>query len=97
VTQHLLDQRVECGAEVVDGVLDELVPELDRFGRARPGTRLQALYLVNSAFESYRGGNFRDVPGAVLQAAVRDPSHLRNRGVLSILARSIGHVAGVRP
>ena len=97
VTQHLLDQRVECGAEVVGRVLDELVPELDRFGRARPGTRLQALYLVNSAFESYRGGRYRDVPAAVLQAAVRDPSHLRNRGVLSILARSIGHVAGVRP
>ena len=97
VTRHLLDQRVECGAEAVDRVLDGLVPELDRLGGARPGTRLKALYLVNRAFESYRGGDYRDVPGAVLRAVVRDPSHLKNRGVLSMLARSVGHVVGVRP
>ncbi len=97
VTHHLLDQRVECGAEVVEGVLDELVPGLDRLGSARPGTRLKALYLVNCAFESYRGGRYRDVPGHVFRALASDPSHLRNRGVVSMLARSIGHVVGMRP
>ena len=56
---------------------------------SRGGDKLEGSYLVNRAFENYRVGDYKLVPAKVLRAWMRDFSYLLNRGVLSILVRSM--------
>jgi hypothetical protein len=87
-THHLLGYENEFGSERVLEVLSNLQPYLNQVAK-RGGDKLKGSYLVNRAFESYRSGGYKQVPGRVLQAWRSDPSYLTNRGVLSIFLRSL--------
>ena len=91
-TYHLLGYEHEFGSEAVCRVLGNLQPFLNQVAR-RSGNKLMGSYLVNRAFENYRSGSYKQVPGKVLQAWKSDPSFLTNRGVLSILLRSLVRAA----
>jgi hypothetical protein len=82
-TYHLLGFEHERGSDATLKVLSDLRPFLN-----------QLTYLVNRAFENYRMGEYKRVPGKVIQAWRRDSSYLTNRGVLSIFLRSL--VKGLR-
>jgi len=92
ITHQLLDYEHECGSDAVSKVLADLSSYLNRLS-TRSGHRLEGSYLVNRAFEHYRAGEYRKVPGTIVKAVMSDPSCLTNRGVVSILVRSL---AGLR-
>jgi len=91
-TYHLLGYEHERGSDATLDVLAKLRPFLNQLA-ARGGDKLEGSYLVNRAFENYRKGEYKQVPGKVLRAWMRDFSYLMNRGVLSIFVRSMLKVA----
>jgi glycosyltransferase involved in cell wall biosynthesis len=88
VTHQLLGYRNEFGHESTMQVLARLSAQLQRLSHSRPKT-LTGSYLINSAFEEYRAGRYRRVPGLVIRALIHDSSYMKNRGVISILVRSM--------
>ena len=91
-TYHLLGYEHERGSDAALNVLANLRPFLNQLAK-RGGDKLESSYLVNRAFENYRKGEYKRVPGKVLQAWTRDLSYIFNRGVLSIFVRSMLRVA----
>lgn len=92
-TYHLLSFEHERGSDATLKVLANLRPFLNQLAN-RGGDKLEGSYLVNRAFENYSLGEYKKVPGKVLQAWRRDRSYLTNRGVFSIFLRSL--VKGLR-
>ena len=92
-TYHLLGFEHERGSDATLKVLSNLRPFLNQLTN-RGGDKLEGSYLVNRAFESYWVGEYKQVPGKVLRAWMRDFTYLSNRGVLSIFLRSL--VRGLR-
>jgi hypothetical protein len=89
LAHQLLAYENEFGTEVTRAVVRELAPYITQVGGRRSARRLKGCYSVNQAFQSFHAGDYERVPGDVIQAVTNDPSYLMNRGVLSILVRSI--------
>jgi hypothetical protein len=87
-TYHLLGYENERGSDAALKVLSNLRPLLNEL-TSRGGDKLEGSYLVNRAFENYRAGDYKLVPGNVLRLWMCDLSYLRNRGVVSIFVRSM--------
>lgn len=88
ITYHLLGYETEFGTDAVMQVLSALSPFVNQVA-GRGGDRLEASYLINRAFDGYRGGAYKKIPTMVMRAWKKDPSYLGNRGVLSIFLRSM--------
>ncbi len=89
LTYQLLSYGTEFGHEVTQEVIQDLAPYLNKI---RPGIgpgRLKGGYWVNRAFQSYQAGEYDRVPGQVVRAVASDPKYLTNRGVLTVLLRSM--------
>jgi hypothetical protein len=93
LTRQLLSYQRAFGTEATEEVIGNLIPCLEDVG-SRNGQRLKGSYSINQAFQSFQAGEYARVPGNVMRAVSNDPRFLMNRGVLSILVRSI---AGPRP
>jgi hypothetical protein len=94
LTHQLVSHQRECGAEATQEAIQNMAPDLEKVGGRRSVRRLKGCYSVNRAFQSYRAGEYALVPGRVVHAVRNDPTYLLNRGVLSILMRSL---VGPRP
>lgn len=88
ITYHLLGYENEFGTDAVLKVLANLRLYLNQVTK-NGGDKLEGTYLVNQAFENYRSGEYKKVPGKVLQIWRKDASYLANRGVASIFLRSL--------
>lgn len=89
VVQNLVDFEYEMGTDVFKKVMNRLLPEIHRLC---PEDRYHAFvgeFYARRAFQNYHQHNYRDVPGDVLNAVRNEPRFLKNRGMLSILTRSI--------
>lgn len=89
VTDQLINYEAEFGAKAARQKLYELGLGLEKVGQWRNVRWLKGCYSVNRAFQSYYAGAYARVPGQVMRAITNDPKYLLNRGVLSILFRSI--------
>lgn len=87
-TYHLLGYETEFGTDAVMRVLSALSPLINQV-TGRGGDRLEASYLINRAFDGYRGRAYKRIPAMVMRALKKDISYLGNRGVLSIFLRSL--------
>ncbi|RPI29588.1 MAG: glycosyltransferase family 2 protein [Acidobacteria bacterium] len=89
VVRQLVGCAEEFGAKAADEVLDRLVPHLQRIG-GRANTRwLIGCYSVNRSFRLFSQRNYPASARLVLRAVRNDVSYARNRGVLSVLIRSV--------
>ena len=89
LTQKLLDYKAEYGIEAAQEILSALTSLLQNLAG---GTRIRSLtgnYLINLAFQYYHKGEYAKTHKTVISAIGNDPKYLINRGVLSILGRSI--------
>lgn len=91
-TYHLLGLEHEHGLNAALQALTDLRPWLNRVASSA-GDRLEGSYLVNRAFDDYRQGRFKPVPGKIWRAWLREPAYLRNRGVWSVFLRSLFRAA----
>jgi glycosyltransferase involved in cell wall biosynthesis len=93
ITAQLLNFEAEFGPDVTRDVIRDLSIYLERIGGRSLLRRLYGSFFINQAFRSYKVGNYPNTVNTVIKAATEDPKFLSNRGVLSILFRSIIHIA----
>jgi glycosyltransferase involved in cell wall biosynthesis len=72
-----------------DGLLETLAPHLEQIGNRSCARYLRGYYFVNQAFERYHAHDFSNTRKALRQALLNQPGYLANRGVLSLLFRSL--------
>jgi glycosyltransferase involved in cell wall biosynthesis len=91
--QHLVHQlilcRMEYGEEVAQRTLQRLAPHIAQLGGQRALRKLKGVYAVNQAFHSYGTQEYGKVLAHIRQAVANDPGYIANRGVMSLLARSL--------
>jgi hypothetical protein len=86
---QLATYELACGAAAAEAAVDRLAFCLGRVGLSKAARRIRARYLVNKGFRNYRNGARPKVIRHVTKALATDPRYLLNRGVLSILGRSL--------
>jgi hypothetical protein len=89
LTHQLMDYASEFGPTAAEGVILILDPYLKKIGGLGNIMRLRGSYVINRAFRAYRRGKFSVVPLNVLTAVTYEPKYIVNKGVLSILFRSL--------
>jgi glycosyltransferase involved in cell wall biosynthesis len=89
VTTHIINYENEFGTAVTRDVLRNLSPCINMVGGRTAMCSLIGSYYINRAFTNYKTGKFIQVPGDVLRAIFNEPVYLTNRGVLTIMFRSI--------
>jgi hypothetical protein len=89
----LLDQlivyEIEYGARQARQAIERLAPALQSGGSAARLRWLKAARAMSAAARSYRQGKYARVRGEVLHAILHNPGLLADRGVVSMLARSL--------
>lgn len=91
LTDDLLNQAAELGSDASQQILGRLSDLLSKSNRRYEAKGLVGFYMLNRAFRNYYTGRFESVPGDVAEAVRRDHKYLLNRGVISILFRSLYH------
>jgi glycosyltransferase involved in cell wall biosynthesis len=86
---QLLSFEIEFGSEAAEKVLQNLVLYLKKLGSALKMGRFIGGYYINQAFRNYYNNRYSKVSRLVVKALKKDPRLLINRGVLSILLRSL--------
>jgi glycosyltransferase involved in cell wall biosynthesis len=89
IIAQLLDFEAEFGPDATQDVIQSLSIFLEKIGGRHLLRRLNGSFFINQAFRSYKVGNYPNTVNTVIKAAAEDPKFLSNRGVLSILFRSI--------
>jgi len=89
VVHQLTYYEAEFGVESTELILNNLSQHLSVLGARRGVRRLKASLSANRAFQSFRQGRYDKVLKEAVEAIENNPQHALNRGVLSILARSM--------
>jgi glycosyltransferase involved in cell wall biosynthesis len=91
INHQLVLLEKEMGPPAAERALSLLVPELRRLGGGGSVRRLQALYRRGLAFRDYLRGDYQDVVPQAVKAILLAPEQLLNRGMISIIVRSLLH------
>jgi len=89
LSDELLNYESEFGVDAGQRIVDHLSHLLSARGRGAEARTLLGHCAVNRAFQHFHSGQFESVPGNVARAVRNAPRHVLNRGVLSILVRSL--------
>jgi glycosyltransferase involved in cell wall biosynthesis len=89
LTRKLLNYETEFGIEAAQNVLNSLTPYLENLGGQALVRDLKSTYSINRAFRSYHAGDYARARPTILRAIANNPKCLANRGVVSILLRSM--------
>jgi glycosyltransferase involved in cell wall biosynthesis len=89
LTDELLSYEAELGSEAAKEIVDQLSALLSKLNRGAKPDFLIGFYALNRAFRNYQAGRFESVPRDIARAVQTDFKYLWNRGVLSILLRSL--------
>lgn len=91
VYEQLFNIETAFGADRARAALNTLSRMLPVIGNERHVRWLHGCYNINQAFRSYRTGQLASVPGSIVRAVSFNPTYLKDRGVLSILFRSLAN------
>lgn len=89
VSTKLVNYEVEMGSEAAKSAMNRLLPHIRRLSAPAHYRKFQADLSAQHAFENFKQGQFRRVPGNVIRAIFRYPRLLADRGMISIFARSL--------
>ena len=89
MSDDLLNYEAEMGPEASQIILNQLSDRLSRLNKGAEARSLVGLYTLNRAFRNYGAGRFQTVPTDIRRAMTSDIKYMSNRGVLSILFRSL--------
>lgn len=92
-SSRLMDYETEFGPSATHQILDNLTRAIEKISGPNSARRLMGNYWIHRAFANYRGGVRQSVPGNVLRGVMNDPRFLSNRGVGSILLRSLSSLS----
>lgn len=89
---NLMNYETEFGADAANATLQRLTERLEKLGNRAVAQSLKGCYSASQAFNCYRAGKYKSVPKKVMRAIASDPAFLTNRGLISILLRSITYL-----
>lgn len=89
VVHQLVNLESEFGSSAAQNALTRLAPYFEQVNGQRAVRHLQGTYLINKAFRNFRMGRYASVPGDIFRSVQNEPAYLVNRGVVSILLRSM--------
>ena len=89
ISAQLVNYEHEYGREKTKLVLDKLADSFTKIGWKPEVRSFKASYYISRAFHDYGAGKFSLVPNAVLLGLVNNPKLFSNRGVFSILIKSL--------
>jgi hypothetical protein len=89
MSDELLSYESELGVLAARVVLDNLVSLGKTLNVPDQARRLTGCYAHNRALRSYRSGRFERVPSDVARAIRADSRYLLDRGMMSVLVRSL--------
>jgi len=89
IAKHLLDYEVEMGDEALQATLTRLLPYLKQHCSPTQLRWFLGNLAVNRGFENFRHQQYQRVAGNVWNAILNEPKYMFNRGILSILVRSL--------
>jgi glycosyltransferase involved in cell wall biosynthesis len=92
VSAQLLSYAAEFGMNEARRVLKGLSLLLETIDGRFWAQCLKSCFWLDLAFKDYSVGNFLHVPAELLRALIGNPRYVKNRGVLSILFRSLGRI-----
>jgi glycosyltransferase involved in cell wall biosynthesis len=81
--------EMACGNEATIGASQRLSGWLSGFGDVRRWSRVWGRYQIDKAFSSHAEGKPAEARRHALQGIASEPGYLLNRGVLSVLGRSL--------
>jgi glycosyltransferase involved in cell wall biosynthesis len=88
-TDMLMNYEIAYGVVATEKILIKLLDILREVFSKRKVKLFVSIYSINQAFKAYNGGHFSRVIRKTIFALTQNPSFVFNRGVLSILFRSI--------
>ncbi len=91
---QLLDYEHEMGPKSAEKAIQNLYPYIQRLGDQSTVRQFKGQHFITQAFGNYRAGSYSKVPQAVIKALATDLKYLTNKGVVSILVRSITGLRG---
>jgi hypothetical protein len=89
VTHELLGYQMVYGIDATQAMLSKISSSLIKFLGKTGVNWLKSGYLVNVSSENYRDGQWEKVPGNVLGVIASRPKYLLDRGIMSILVKSL--------
>ncbi len=89
---QLLAYEAEFGPASTELVLRNLTRCLRELGAGADMQRFQGAYFKERAFRNYRQARYSAVPANTYKAVVSNPTLMANRGIWSILVRSLVHL-----
>jgi hypothetical protein len=89
LTRSLMDYEKEFGSYSAQQILKNIESYLQDMTDTRDLQQLKGLFAMNYAFQCYQNGEYRKVPKQVLKAFLIDSRNVYNRGLHSVLFRSI--------
>lgn len=89
LTFRLMSYEAEFGTAAVSSVLRNVMAGLVKTGNRVGGKRLRGSFSASQAFRHYALGRHDKTLRFALQAAFNNPAYVANRGIISILLRSI--------
>jgi len=89
VTHEMLGYTMACGMEAAKTKISQLSSYLKAYVGRSGVNMLKGGYLVGLADHSYRAGRLTGVPGNIFKAIFSRPRYLLDRGVLSMLLKSL--------
>jgi glycosyltransferase involved in cell wall biosynthesis len=89
MVHQLLDMEAFFGVDHVNDIVQQLAPFLKKLGGSAAARSLKGLLAVNKAFQRYEARQYPEALGNVAQAIAHNPKYVANRGIMSLLARSL--------
>lgn len=89
IADDILNFEYEYGPQASQDVLLRLAPYIRNLEGQYRLNQLKGKLIINRSFMRYRNGEYQDIPREVLTAIRLRPKYMLNRGVLSILVRSV--------
>jgi glycosyltransferase involved in cell wall biosynthesis len=89
LAHQLVNYEHEFGRQAAETVLRQWTTHLSPITTERTISQLIGRYQAARAFQHFREGDYSSVPSSVLRAMWYDSRYLLNRGMMSIMARSV--------
>jgi glycosyltransferase involved in cell wall biosynthesis len=89
ITQEMMVYELCYGTAAALAMLSNLSIILKKNSENRIANWVKGSFLINKAFQNYHDSKLRTVPGNIISAIVSSPRYLSNRGVMSILFKSM--------
>ena len=89
LSNEILSFAYEFGYDEANHILNKLIPYIESPGHRSSSQYLKSHFAVNVAFRQFQEKHYKNVPKKVIEAFTNDPTLITNKGLNSILLKSL--------